>query len=289
MGTDEIPWRSFAIVALAYAVALGAAVGVVHLVPSSSPVLAITLGNIVGTAVVFAFSRAFDNTSVYDPYWSVAPIVGALYLLIGPGAGTVRGTLMVLLISAWGWRLTLNWARGWRGLMHEDWRYTDIRKLTGGACWWASAFGLHLFPTLIVLIATLPVVQAFVSPKGFGLLDVVATLVTLGAIGIETLADEQLRQFRARPSASVCNIGVWRYSRHPNYFGEVSFWFGMWLFGVAAGAPWWVAVGPLAMTGLFLFASIPLMERHLASRRAGYEEHVRRTSMLIPLPPRREE
>jgi steroid 5-alpha reductase family enzyme len=280
--------RAFGIVTLAYLVAILAAWGAVHVFPGAHPLLKIAFGNVVGTAVVFGFSRAFDNTSVYDPYWSIAPMVAAIYLLVGPGVGTTRGVVLLLLVSLWSWRLTLNWARSWKGLKHEDWRYADIRKLTGEAYWWASAFGLHLFPTVITFLGTLPAYAAFTSGKGFGALDVVAALVTVGAIAIETLADEQLKRFRERPSAAVCDKGVWRYSRHPNYFGEITFWVGVWLFGVAAGAPWWTIIGPLSMVGLFNFASIPLMERHLMGRRAGYPEHMHRTSKLFPWPPRSE-
>jgi steroid 5-alpha reductase family enzyme len=278
--------RAFAIVTVAYLLAIATAAGAVLTVPSAHPLVKMALGAVVATLVVFAFSRAFDNTSVYDPFWSVTPMVAAIYLYAGPGAGNTRSLLLVLLISAWSWRLTLNWARSWRGLEHEDWRYADIRKLTGGAYWWASAFGLHLFPTVIVLLGLLPIHAGFVSERPFGFLDVLATGVTAGAIALETVADEQLKRFCSRPTASVCDVGLWRYSRHPNYLGEIAFWLGLWLFGLAAGAPWWTVLGPVAMLGLFLFASIPLMERHLGQRRAGYAEHRARTSMLLPWPPR---
>ncbi|MBL8954541.1 MAG: DUF1295 domain-containing protein [Myxococcaceae bacterium] len=278
------PWRAFGIVAAAYLFALGVAIAAALAVPAAHPLLKIALGTAVGTLVVFAFSRAFNNTSVYDAYWSVAPLCAAVYLFAGPGAGGARGAVLLLLFGTWSWRLTLNWARGWKGFEDEDWRYADIRKVTGGAYWWASAFGLHLFPTVVVFLGLLPAHPAFASAVPFGALDVLAAVVTVGAIAIETVADEQLRGFRAKPSASVCNVGLWRYSRHPNYFGEIGFWFGVWLFGVAAGAPWWAALGPLAMVALFVFASIPLMERRLLSRRAGYADHVARTSMLVPWP-----
>jgi steroid 5-alpha reductase family enzyme len=282
------PWRAFGIVALAYVFALVAAIGAGLAVPSAHPLLKIALGNVVGTAVVFGFSRFFNNTSVYDPYWSVAPMVACVYLLAGPGEGNARGVIVLFLVSLWSWRLTFNWARTFKGLQYEDWRYADLRQVTGSAYWWASAFGLHLFPTVIVFLGLLPANAAFVSAKGFGPLDVLAVLVTLAAIGVEALADEQLKRFRSRPSASVCNIGLWRYSRHPNYFGEITFWVGLWLFGAAAGAPFWTILGPMAMVGLFNFASIPLMERHLLVRRAGYQEHMQRVSKLLPWPPRPE-
>lgn len=278
--------KAFGIVTLAYVLAGAAALGATAAMPAAHPLLKVALGTVVGTAVVFGFSRAFDNTSLYDPYWSVAPLVAVIYLFAGPGVGSARSIAVLALVAIWSWRLTLNWARSWRGLDHEDWRYLDIRKVTGGAYWWASAFGLHLFPSAIVFLGLLPTHAAFVSPRPLGPLDALALLVTTAAIAIETLADEQLIRFRQRPSAAVCNIGLWRYSRHPNYFGEISFWVGLWLFGLAAGAPWWTALGPVAMLALFLFTSIPLMERHLSTRRAGWAEHRARTSMLIPWPPR---
>ncbi len=270
----------------AYVLALGAAVAATAAVPAAHPLLKIALATAVGTLVVFGFSRAFDNTSVYDPYWSVAPMIAALYLYLGPGVGGARCVAVLLLVTLWSWRLTLNWARSWKGLEHEDWRYSDIRKVTGAAYWWASAFGLHLFPTVVVFLGLLPTYAAFTGGRPFGALDVLAALVTAGAIAIETAADEQLSRFRRRPSAAVCNVGLWRYSRHPNYFGEITFWVGLWLFGLAGGAPWWTALGPLAMVALFVLASIPLMERHLLGRRAGYAEHRARTSMLVFWPPR---
>jgi len=284
----QLNLKDFGVVALAYAVAIVAAFGAVHAIPNAHPLLKIALGNVVGTAVVFGFSRANDNTSVYDPYWSVAPMVAAVYLLAGPGAPGARGVLMLLLVSLWSWRLTLNWARSWKGLHHEDWRYSDIRSDTGDAYWWASLFGLHLFPTVVAFLGILPAHAAFTSERPFGAFDVLAALITLGAIALEAIADEQLRRFRLRPSAAVCASGVWRYSRHPNYLGEILFWVGLWLFGLAAGAPWWTVAGPLAMVGLFNLASIPLMERHLLARRAGYPEHMKRTSKLLPWPPRPE-
>jgi len=273
-------------IAGAYVLALGAAAAATLAVPAAHPLLKVALATVVGTLVVFGFSRGFDNTSVYDPYWSVAPMLAAVYLFAGPGAGGARSVVVLLLVTLWSWRLTLNWARSWKGLEHEDWRYSDIRKITGSAYWWASAFGLHLFPTIVVFLGLLPVHAALTSDRPFGAFDVFAALVTAAAIAIETVADEQLSRFRRRPSASVCNVGLWRYSRHPNYLGEIGFWVGLWLFGLAAGAPWWSALGPIAMLGLFLFASIPLMERHLLGRRAGYAEHRARTSMLVFWPPR---
>ena len=166
----------------------------------------------------------------------------------------------------------------------------DLRKKTGKFYWVVSFLGLRLMPTVMVLLGMLPLHASLVAnPVGFGALDVVAAMVTLGAIVIEALADEQLRAFRMkkREPGEICTVGLWGWSRHPNYFGEISFWAGLWIFGVAAGAPWWAAAGVLAMIGLFVGASIPMAEKRSLKRRPAFAEHQRRVSMLIPWFPKK--
>lgn len=291
---EKRPWGGFAIVTLAYVAGLLVAAAVVKTAPVDwHPLWKVALADVAATIAVFLFSVANNNTSVYDPYWSVAPVVIAAWLAFGPGAARdldLRQVVVVSLIALYGARLTWNWARGWSGLGHEDWRYVDFRTKTGKLYWVTSLFGLHLFPTVMVLLGCLPLGAALVTPgPAFGVLDVVAAIVTLGAIAIETVADEQLRAFRRskRADGDICDVGLWSWSRHPNYFGEISFWVGLWLFGVAAGAPWWTAAGWLAMVALFAGASIPMAEKRSLSRRPHYAEHQKRVSMLIPLPPKK--
>lgn len=290
---EKRPWSGFAIVSAAYVTAIVVAAAVVQTTqPDWHPLLKVGLADLAATIVVFVFSVANDNTSVYDPYWSVAPVVIALWLALGPGAAReldLRQLVVLGLVTLYGVRLTWNWARGWAGLRHEDWRYVDFRQKTGKAYWLTSFFGLHLFPTVMVYLGCLPLHAALVTTTGFGALDVVAALVTLGAIAIETLADEQLRAFRRgkRADGDICDVGLWSWSRHPNYFGEISFWVGLWLFGLAAGAPWWAAAGWVAMVVLFVGASIPMAEKRSLARRPHYAQHQQRVSMLIPLPPKK--
>jgi steroid 5-alpha reductase family enzyme len=116
-----------------------------------------------------------------------------------------------------------------------------------------------------VFLACLPLYAAFsAGSKSFGVLDTLALIVTAGAIIIETTADAQLRNFtkkRQQPGA-IITIGLWAYSRHPNYFGEIMFWWGIYLFGLAADFHyWWTIIGPLSVTLLFTVVSIPLMEK----------------------------
>lgn len=285
------PWPALALVLFAYVVAHVVAGAIIGPLSGLHPLWVVSIADVGATVTVFVFSRAFNNSSVYDPYWSVAPVSIAWWLALSPGGAdglTLRQGLVLALITAYGVRLTFNWARGWPGLHHEDWRYVDLRKSTGTLYWLTSFFGLHFFPTVIVLLGCLPLHAVLVThPTGFGPLDVVAAVVTAGAIVIEALADEQLRTFRRTSPGKICNVGLWSMSRHPNYFGEISFWAGLCLFGVAAGAPWWSGAGVGAMIALFLGASIPMAERRSIARRPGYAEHQKRVSKLVPwFPPR---
>ncbi|MFN8644469.1 MAG: DUF1295 domain-containing protein [Candidatus Binatia bacterium] len=277
---------------IAYAVALVVALIAGAMVEARHPLAIALAADLAATLAVFAFSRAFDNSSFYDAYWSVAPPLLAAYFwtVAVPGTSATRQAVVFGLVCWWAVRLTYNWARGWTGLHHEDWRYVDLRASTGRAYWLVSLVGLHLMPTLQVFLGCLSLYPALaVGTRPFGALDVVATLVTAGAIALEARADKELLRFRRAqpPPEAILASGVWSWSRHPNYFGEMSFWWGLWLFGLAAApAWWWTVVGPLAITLMFRFASLPLIETRMAQRRPGFAAHQRRVSMVIPWPPR---
>ena len=275
--------RSFLYVCLAYAGALGAAFAIANANPTLHPLWRLALADLAATIVVFVCSVRANNSSIYDPYWSVIPIAIAAWLAQQLDPRTV---LVLLAVGLWGVRLTWNWARGWRDIRHEDWRYVDIRKQTGRLYWLASFFGIHLFPTVLTFLGCLSLWPALTFLAPFSALDVLAAFVTFTAIAIEALADEQLRAFRLRDNG-VCNVGLWKYSRHPNYFGEILFWVGLWLFGVSAGAAAWTAAGPLAMIALFLFASIPLAEKHALARRPAFAQQMANVSRLVPWFPKK--
>ena len=280
---------SFGVVAIAYLLALVAGV-VSGAVDDGSPYLAVAAGMFAGTVVIFVFSRAVNNTSMFDAYWSLAPPVVAVYLVVvaEPDVPVVRQALVLLVVFAWAIRLTSNWARGWPGLDHEDWRYTAMR--TNGHPYWVQSFlGLHLVPTIEVYVGCLPLVPALaVGTRSLGVLDGLALLVGAAAVTIELVADEQLRRFnRTKSPGDICDIGLWSWSRHPNYFGELCFWWSLFLFGLAA-APgyWWTVLGAVSITVMFAAASIPMLEKRSAERRPAWEAYRRRTSVLVPRPPR---
>jgi steroid 5-alpha reductase family enzyme len=147
-----------------------------------------------------------------------------------------------------------------------------------------------MFPTVMVLATC---TGAFVALRGaapLNALDGAAAVVTSGAIIIEALADKQLRAFvRNNDDPSrIMGHGLWSWSRHPNYFGEVSFWWGLFLFSLAAERDTlYPLVGPIALTAMFLFISIPMIEKRMVAKRPHYRDHQKRVSMLVPLPPSR--
>ena len=241
---------------------------------------------------MFAFSVVFDNSSIYDPYWSVIPPLIALYWLAAgglPDRFTARSTLLLVLVTIWAARLTYNWVRRWNGIRHEDWRYRGFRERFKSLYWPVSFFGIHLFPTLIVFLGCLslfPVMTASSgSSRSFGLLDLVAAALTLSAILLESIADRQLHIYRKSSSTSVqiLNKGLWARCRHPNYLGEVLFWWGLYLFCIAASPThWWFVIGPAAITFLFFGISVPMTDRHLLARKSGYAEHMKRVPAIPP-------
>jgi steroid 5-alpha reductase family enzyme len=283
--------RSLILCAIAYAAAAVAAMAAARLLGRGSPIIEAAAGDVAATIVVFAFSLALDNSSMYDPYWSVAPVPIAIYWLLSLGNGlNARRIVLLALVLLWAARLTFNWVRRWKGLADEDFRYADYRRF-GAAYWPISFLGFHFFPTVIVFLGCLSLVPALsAGSRAIGVLDLVAAAVTLAAIGVETGADRQLRRFLVSPRVpgQILDNGLWSLSRHPNYFGEVLFWWGVYLFGLAAHPGWWwTIIGPVAITGLFLGISVPMMDKRMLSRHPDYAEHMAIRSGFIPWPPRR--
>jgi steroid 5-alpha reductase family enzyme len=281
---------AFAIVTATYGLAAAVAV-VVAAALGGHPLVRTLIADVAATVVVFAISTVVDNASLYDPYWSVAPpIVLCGWLLIGGGV-PARQALVLTLTVIWAIRLTLNWAMGWRGLSHEDWRYQMLREQPPVPWWIVNLTGIQLMPTLVVYLGLLSAWPAMtVGGRALGWLDALAVAVTVGSIMVEATADIQLRRFTADPArrGQVADVGLWRFSRHPNYLGEIGFWWGLYLFGLAAAPSWWWTVaGPVVMVALFVGVSVPMMDRRSVQRRPGYGAYAARVPALVPRPGRR--
>ena len=280
-------WASRTISGFTYLLALGIAVGVVEVSGVEHPLAQLGLGTLAATLVVFLASLLANNSSLYDPYWSLQPpAIAVFYLVSLPDAPDARALVVGLLVFLYSLRLTSNFYRDWPGLTHEDFRYRDFRARSGPWYWLVSLFGIHLFPTLMVYLGCLSLYGIMGDAAGpLVWLDAVAALVTLGAIVLAFVADEQLRAFRREGDNRGKSIrrGLWVYSRHPNYLGEIATWWGLFLFALAAGRQWWwTGVGALAITLMFVFVSVPMMERRACATREGYAEYRASTPMLLP-------
>ena len=278
-------------VTIAYVVAFGVAAAWLVWGPSTDRLWLDTLiADLLATLVIFAFSRAYKNSSFYDAYWSVVPPAVFIYWWAETGAEGARLWLVLLVLVAWAIRLTGNWIFNWPGMHHEDWRYPMLKENAGKNEAAADLMGIHVFPTLIVFAALIPTyVVVTNTDREVGWLDVVATIVGLGAVAIEFIADLQLHRFvQERTTGQVMDRGLWSWSRHPNYFGEVSFWVSLALFGLAASPDdwWWIFAGAIAMLAMFMFASIPMMEKRSLERRPSYQDVIDRVSVFVPRPPK---
>ena len=200
--------------------------------------------------------------------------------------------MLFAVLVLWAVRLTGNWLYAFPGLHHEDWRYGPMKEQARAKAGWldpvVDLVGIHVIPTMQVFLGMLPVYVVTRAGHDFGWLDVVAVVVGLAAVALETVADVQMHRFaRTKQPGEVMDQGVWGWSRHPNYFGELGFWTSMALFGLAAGFHWWALLGVVAMLAMFLGASIPMMEQRSLERRPDYQRVVDRVSMFVPWPPRR--
>ncbi len=282
--------RSLQICVVAYLVAGLTAVGIASLWPSEHPLELGLVADITGTLVIFLFSRALRNSSLYDAYWSVLPAPLVAYWALSPlspEVAPIRSALVMGLVVFWSVRLTYSWARGWSGLDHEDWRYEMLAEKSGKAYPLVDLFGIHLFPTVQVFAGCLGAyVAVSLATRPLGWMDGVASAVTATAVWVEMRADKQLHDFtRTKKPGEILATGLWAYSRHPNYFGEVLFWWGLYLFSVAAAPElWWTLIGPVMITMMFVFVSIPMIDERSRQRRPGYAEHMNKVSPLIPLP-----
>ena len=244
--------------------------------------LSLLIADVAATVVTFIFSLIFGNASVYDPYWSVQPPVILIAFAFGK-APTALGVLLLIVVCFWAVRLTANWAYTFGNLTHQDWRYTMLHEKTGKFYPVINFVGIHMVPTLVVYGCILPAVYALREGLEVNAVSVVFLCISLCAAIMQGIADIQMHKFRKNRDGAFIRRGLWKYSRHPNYLGEILMWWGVGL-SVVSAAPhvWYLAVGALANTLLFLCVSIPMADRR-QSRKEGFAEYKRQTRMLLPI------
>lgn len=251
-----------------------------------SATLAITAGAMV---LLWIVSLVVRDASIADVFWGVGFVIVAwTAFLLAPGDAP-RRVLVCSLTTLWGVRLAAFLAI--RNLGHgEDRRYRAMREHHGARFPLVSLVTVFLLQAVLLWTISLPVQAVQLSPASpWHALDAIGVATFSIGFAIEAVADAQLLRWKRDPAhaRSVMDRGLWAWSRHPNYFGEMLVWWGIGAVAVAAGA-FWSLVGPLTITMLLVKVSgVPLLEKTIAERRPGYREYVERTSALVPWPPKR--
>lgn len=284
---------SLVMIILFYILAFVGAYFAFEYIPIDAILVRFLLADVIATIIIFIGSLLFKNASVYDPYWSVAPMVMVLFFAHHSTGFHLFNLFIIIVIELWGLRLTVNWLVRFKNLKTQDWRYTHFQNKYPKLYPLINFFGIHLAPTLIVYFGMLPVfayMDAFgkVPAENLNMTIIISMVVALIAIGIEMIADIQMNQFRKNPNnmGKVNCHGLWKISRHPNYFGEILFWISMFLFALSVRSDLWVLIFcPLIIFLLFGVVSIPLLEKRELASKPEYADYKMKTNLLLPIFP----
>ena len=241
--------------------------------------------------LLWLVSLAIKNSSIVDIFWGTGFVITAwVAFALTPEGFAARKWLIVLFVTIWGLRLSLhilfrNWGKP------EDFRYQVWRKQAGASWWWRSFFKVFLLQGILMWIIAAPIVAAQTSALPNQLTGIDYIAVPIWAIGFffEAVGDWQLARFKSNPAnkGKLMNTGVWRYTRHPNYFGDATQWWAYFLIAAAAGG-FWTIFSPIIMTGLLMRVSgVTLLEKTLKETKPGYKEYVETTSEFVPWFPRK--
>ncbi len=246
--------------------------------------LAVMLG---AATLTWMASVRLRNVTIVDTLWGLLFVIaGFVYAASVPDTGP-RTALVLALVAAWGVRLAAYLA--WRNRGHEeDRRYQEIRRRNEPNFVLKSLYLVFGLQATLAWVISLPLLGAIAGPAPLTWLDGAAVVLWITGFAFEAGGDWQLARFKAAPgnAGRVMDRGFWRYTRHPNYFGDFCVWWGLYLLALSAGA-WWAIAGPLLMSVLLLRVSgVTLLEKDISRRRPEYAEYVRRTNAFFPGPRR---
>ena len=234
--------------------------------------------------LLWLLSLALKNASIVDIFWGIGFVI-VTWLAFSLGAGYIpRKQLVAVLVTIWGLRLALhigirNWGKP------EDFRYAKWRQDNGSRWWWFSFFQVFLLQGVLMWIISAPLIAAQTSgyPVIITPLDVIGVVLWLIGMFFEALGDLQLMLFKANPAnkGKLLTTGVWRFTRHPNYFGESALWWGYYIIALVSGS-WWTVFSPIIMTWLLLRVSGVAMLERTMKLKPGYEEYMKNTSAFFP-------
>lgn len=250
-------------------------------------ILATTFG--VTLALMFLLwlvSLALKDASIVDSFWGVGFAIIALVCFFITDGARPRKLLITTLVAIWGLRLAVHifWRNHGKG---EDYRYKAMRKKHGDRFPIVSLFTVFVFQGLLMWIISLPVQMAEIArtPEHLVWLDYFGAAVWVVGFLFEAVGDLQLTLFKINPKnkGKVMNRGLWAFTRHPNYFGDATLWWGYFLIALAVPSAYWTVISPLAMTILLMKVSgVALLEKKLVKTRPEYADYVRRTNAFFP-------
>ena len=254
--------------------------------------------DIIMTIIIYLFALFTNNTSFYDPYWSVIPFVLVLFpMIMEDGMWNPLSIITLIVVTIYSHRLTFNWWVRFKGLAFEDYRYNEWRKrLKPWLYEFINFFGFMLMPTVLTFMGTVPLIFAMTEYNGWNYLYLIGILVSIMGIIFEISADLSVINFKKNPEnkGKTLDRGLWKYSRHPNYLGELSVWTGFMIIGLTLvfitgnnGYWWLMIIGSIATDILFISYSVPRQDKRMLERHSDYKEYKMRTSALLLLPRRR--
>ncbi|MEZ4415284.1 MAG: DUF1295 domain-containing protein [Gemmatimonadota bacterium] len=247
-------------------------------------------GLVASFTLLWLASLVLRDASIVDLFWGVGFICVASYYARSSGPSTGRGLLTLVLVAVWGLRLSIHLA--WRNVGHgEDFRYRSMRERWGARFPWVSLLTVFWLQAAVLWLVSFPLYQAQrgYSRAPLGVLDLIGLVVWATGFLFEAVADRQLARFRRDPAnaGTVLDRGLWRYSRHPNYFGDALVWWGFALIGLGAPGGWWILVSPLLMTVLLMkISGVTLLERTLVETKPDYLHYTDKTPAFFPWFPR---
>ncbi len=253
--------------------------------------LAVLIADVTSTVFVWACGLLCKTASVYDPYWSLQTFFIYLGLLFYFNNWNLFTIIPLVAIFIYSVRLTVNFVIGFHDMTYVDWRYNMLKQKSGKLYQLVNLFGICMFPTLVVFGASLPLFLYVSLPiESFSYLDFIGSGVILLGTLLELISDIQMKKFiKTRTSRSdVINVGLWRYSRHPNYLGEILIWFGVALILIINNITlWYYIAGAIVNLLMFMFISIPMEEKHMMEYKPDMVNYKKSTSILLILPRRK--
>ncbi|CAD8146218.1 unnamed protein product [Paramecium octaurelia] len=236
--------------------------------------------DLIATFIVFVQSILIKNSSIYDPYWHIIPMYFTAYWCFD-----CKTWWPILVCFFYCIKQDISYFRFWPGLTYEDFRYEEFKnKINNSFVYWVfSLVSFHIYPTIIVYLGYIPLYYTIKETQEHNILYEIGLIISIIAVIIQWIADYQLYPYRTKQIKGDCEIGLWKYCRHPNYFGECLFWWGMYIAVLSYGMQYWYwGVGALGIQIMFLAYSIPNMEQHLLKKRPSYKKYQSEVSCFIP-------